>query len=262
MKIDELREKPHWSYTALNTYLNVCPLQYFFRYIEQAEVEQTSACLLFGQAFHAALSQQADVANNGSNLSIENLGDMFDEYFNASVKATDNVKFKVGEDTDTMSDLARRMFKPVLDNWNDFYNIRSIAEGFRITVPGLEKPLVGEFDLVVNDGREPCIVDWKTSSSRWPSGKADRDLQATVFSYAYNKMHDEIPLFRFDVVTKAKMPTCETYYTMRSQTDFDRFEMLANKVQDAVDKGVFLPNETSFACSECPYKNRCKNWKG
>ena len=39
MKIDELRQKPHWSYTALNTYLNVCQLQYFFRYIEQAEVE-------------------------------------------------------------------------------------------------------------------------------------------------------------------------------------------------------------------------------
>ena len=91
MKIDELRTKPHWSYTALNTYLNVCQLQYFFRYIEQAEVEQTSACLLFGKAFHAALSQQADVASNGSNLSVENLGDMFDEYFTASAKATDNV---------------------------------------------------------------------------------------------------------------------------------------------------------------------------
>jgi len=262
MKIDELRTKPHWSYTALNTYLNVCQLQYFFRYIEQAEVEQISASLIFGKAFHAALSQQADVAGSGSNLSVENLGDMFDEYFTASVKATDNVKYKVGEDTDTMCDLARRMFKPVLDNWSDFYNVRSIAEGFEVTVPGLDKPLVGEFDLVINDGREPCIVDWKTSSSRWPSGKADRDLQATVFSYAYHQMHDELPLFRFDVVTKAKSPTCETYYTTRSPDDFARFEVIANRVQDAIDKGVFLPNETSFACPECPYKNHCKQWKG
>ena len=30
-------------------------------------------------------------------------------------------------------------------------------------------------------------MDWKTSASRWPAGKADRDLQATVFSYAYEK---------------------------------------------------------------------------
>ena len=262
MKIDELRTKPHWSYTALNTYLNVCQLQYFFRYIEQVEVEQTSACLLFGKAFHAALSQQADVASNGSNLSVENLTDMFDEYFTASVKATDNVKFKAGEDNDTMSDLASRMFKPVLDNWNDFYNVCSIAEGFEVTVPGLDNPLIGEFDLVVNDGRDPCIVDWKTSSSRWPSGKADRDLQATVFSYAYHRMHGEIPLFRFDVVTKAKTPTYEAYYTTRDQAAFERFEVLANKAQDAINKGVFLPNETSFACAECPYSKRCKQWKG
>ena len=129
-------------------------------------------------------------------------------------------------------------------------------------MPGLDKPLVGEFDLVVNDGREPCIVDWKTSSSRWPYGKADRDLQATVFSYAYNQLHGEIPLFRFDVVTKAKTPTCEAYYTTRSQDDFERFEVLANKTQDAIMKGVFLPNETSFACADCPYSKRCKQWKG
>lgn len=262
MKINELRTKPHWSYTALNTYLNICQLQFFFRYIEEAEVEQISASLIFGKAFHAALSQQADVAGNGSNLSVENLGDMFDEYFTTSVKATDNVKYKPCEDSDTMSDLARRMFKPVLDNWSDFYNVRSIAEGFEVAVPGLDKPLVGEFDLVINDGRESCIVDWKTSSSRWPSGKTDRDLQATVFSYAYHQMHDELPLFRFDVVTKAKTPTCETYYTTRSPDDFARFEVIANRVQDAISKGVFLPNETSFACAECPYKNHCKKWKG
>ena len=44
MKIDELRTKPHWSYTALNTYLNVCQLQYFYRYIKEAEICSTSAC--------------------------------------------------------------------------------------------------------------------------------------------------------------------------------------------------------------------------
>ena len=40
--IDELRREAHWSYSALNTYLNVCQLQYFFRYVEQAEIERTS----------------------------------------------------------------------------------------------------------------------------------------------------------------------------------------------------------------------------
>ncbi len=55
MKIEELREVPHWSYSALNTYLNICQMQYYFRYIEPAEVEQTSACFPFGRAFHMTL---------------------------------------------------------------------------------------------------------------------------------------------------------------------------------------------------------------
>ncbi|UKI33096.1 MAG: PD-(D/E)XK nuclease family protein [Lentisphaeria bacterium] len=57
--IDELRQEPHWSYSALNTYLNVCQLQYFYRYVEQPEIERTSVCLPFGKAFHAALTAQA-----------------------------------------------------------------------------------------------------------------------------------------------------------------------------------------------------------
>ena len=31
--IDELRQEPHWSYSALNTYLNICQAQFMYRYI-------------------------------------------------------------------------------------------------------------------------------------------------------------------------------------------------------------------------------------
>ena len=37
--IDELRQEPHWSYSALNTYLNICQAQFMYRYVDQAEVE-------------------------------------------------------------------------------------------------------------------------------------------------------------------------------------------------------------------------------
>ena len=103
-------------------------------------------------------------------------------------------------------------------------------------------------------------MDWKTSASRWPAGKADRDLQATVFSYAYEKQNGTAPLFRFDVITKTKNPGCESHYTSRGFHDFRRFEALANRAQYAINKGIFLPNETSFACGECPYRDRCRTW--
>ena len=105
---------------------------------------------------------------------------------------------------DSMLFQGANMLEAVCQNWTDDFSVKSVAESFSVTVPGLSKPLIGEFDCIVEDGKDICIVDWKTSASRWPSGKADNDLQATVFTYAYKAKYDIKPLFRFDVVTKAK----------------------------------------------------------
>ena len=58
--VAKLREMPHWSYSAFQTYLT-CPLKYKFRYIDKAEPERTSSCFPFGRAFHAALSERARI---------------------------------------------------------------------------------------------------------------------------------------------------------------------------------------------------------
>ena len=258
--IDELRREAHWSYSALNTYLNVCQLQYFFRYVEQVEIERTSAYFPFGKAFHAVLTAQAWECVMGSSLTHKESVELFAEAFKIEAEATPNLLYKEGENFDSMLALADRMLDTALANWSDYYTIKGVAQAFKIDVPGLKKPLIGEFDFIVQDGRDACIVDWKTSASRWPAGKADRDLQATVFSYAYEKQNGTAPLFRFDVITKTKNPGCESHYTSRGFHDFRRFEALANRAQDAINKGVFLPNETSFACNECPYWNRCRQW--
>ena len=258
--IDELRKEPHWSFSALNTYLNVCQLQFFYRYVEPAEVERTSVCFPFGRAFHAALTAQAWECVMGNSLTREEIVGIFAEQFKVETEAAPNLLYKPGENFDSMLELATKMLDVALASWSDFYTVKGVAQTFKIEVPGLNKPLIGEFDCVVQDGRDACIVDWKTSASRWPSGKANRDLQATVFSYAYNEMHGEIPLFRFDVTTKTKSPVCESHYTTREFCEFQRFEVLVVKVQEAVNKGVFLPSETSFACAECAYKDRCRTW--
>ena len=127
-----------------------------------------------------------------------------------------------------------------------------------VDVPDLSKPLVGEFDLVVTDGGDEAIVDWKTASMKWPNGKADRDLQATTFCYAYRQLHGRMPMFRFDVFTKAKTPAHYQFYTYRNQDDFDRFGYLAGKIEKAVNSGIFFPIESPMNCSECSYRERCK----
>jgi len=150
------------------------------------------------------------------------------------------------------------MLDVAMSEWPDDYTVKSVAESFSVEVPGLSKPLIGEFDLVVTDGGDETICDWKTASMKWPNSKADRDLQATVFCYAYRQLHGRMPMFRFDVFTKAKAPAHHQFYTYRNQDDFDRFVYLAGQIENAVNSGIFLPVENCMNCAECAYGSRCK----
>ena len=256
--IETLKEHPHWSYSAFSTYLT-CPMKYYFRYIAQAEVERTSVCLPFGRAFHAVLSERAW---KGSDFKLEDVQENFAVFFKGETEVSENLIYKQDETFDSCLQKGFDMLKVALENWTDDFSVKTVAESFKIEVPGLKKPLIGEFDLVVTDGGDEAICDWKTASSKWPASKADHDLQATAFCYAYKAVHGRSPLFRFDVYTKAKQPTLNQYYTVRTQDQLDRFAFLAGRIERSVEAGLFYPNESCMNCAECPYRERCKKWKG
>jgi len=253
-KIETMRDAPHWSYSAFQTYLT-CPMRYYFRYIEHAEVERTSISIPFGRAFHAVLSERA---MKGADYTVEDAKEEFDFFFRGETEVSENLTYKPDEDYWFWEQRGCDMLDVALAEWPDDYTVKSVAEAFSIDVPGLSKPLVGEFDLVTVDGGDETICDWKTASMKWPNGKADRDLQATTFCYAYQKKHGVNPLFRFDVFTKAKTPAHHQFYTLRSHDDFERFVFLAGQIEKAVNNGLFVPIESCMNCAECAYSERCK----
>ena len=260
MSILELKKEPHWSYSALQCYLT-CPMKYKFRYVDNAPVERTCSALPFGRAFHAVLSERA---RKGADFKLQDAEEDFAVYFKGETEVSENLSFKQGETYDSCLQKGFDMLKVAYESWCDDYTVKSVAESFSVKVPGLQKPLIGEFDLVVEDGGDEAICDWKTSGSKWPVGKADRDLQATAFCYAYEKIHGKSPVFRFDVYTKTKEPSLNQYYTLRTQDELDRFEFIAGKIEKAVNAELFFPNENIINCAECPYADRCKKstWKG
>lgn len=265
--LEELRGSSHLSYSAINTYLNICQLQYYYRYIEKLESECTPVALPFGSAFHTALSEQAQAAKEGRKLSAESLTEVFAECFKALCNSSARVVFKQDENPDTLIEQAGKMLEATLQEWRDYWNIDAVALPFKVELPGVDLPLIGEMDMLVSEynpfDENPetrCIVDFKTAARMWPETKAGGDLQATVFSYAYEKLQQSRPLFRFDVITKTKNPALKRFYTSRNENDFLRLEALVQSMQRAVKAGVFLPNETSFACAGCPYASSCEKW--
>ena len=122
------------------------------------------------------------------------------------------------------------------------------------------KPLIGEYDLMIEDAEGVVIVDWKTAARRWPEGKADSDLQPTCYLYAHAHS-DPVPArFRFDVVTKTAMPAVLHLETNREEDRFRRLEALVEVVERLVQAQLFLPSEQSFACGDCPYAEACAAW--
>ena len=252
--IVNLKEKPHWSYSAFNTYLT-CLMRYYLRYIVHAEPERTSASIPFGRAFHAVLSERA---MKGVEYTVEDAKEDFAVFFRGETEVSENLTYKPDEDYWFWDKRGCEMLEVALAEWPDDYTVKSVAEAFSVDVPGLSKPLVGEFDLVTVDGGDETICDWKTASMKWPNGKADRDLQATTFCYAYQKKYGTNPVFRFDVFTKGQKPAHHQFYTLRTNDDFDRFVYLAGKIEKAVNSGIFLPVESCMNCAECAYGSRCK----
>ena len=104
------------------------------------------------------------------------------------------------------------------------------------------------------------IVDWKTSARSWPEGRENRELQATVYLAAYEAEHGVCPDFRYDITTKAKSPKVERRFTNRSDSQLARMKKLLLEADKAIQAGVFLPSETSFACGDCPYAGACNSW--
>ena len=98
MRIDKLRESPHWSYSAMQCYLT-CPLKYKFRYIDNAEPERTGSCFPFGRSFHAALSERARI---GKDMSEREVCDVFEDYFKTETDVAENLVYKANEDYDSM----------------------------------------------------------------------------------------------------------------------------------------------------------------
>ena len=265
----QLKEQPHYSYTALNAYINTCQLLYYYRYVEKAEPERTPVALPFGSAFHSVLSEQAQAAKTGKLLTADEMTEAFATYFRAACKDAGNIVFKRDENIEDQIATAKRMFEAVNKEWIDYWNIQSVAEPFRVEMPGLSKPLIGELDMVIteqtpfddeNDKGSDTIVDFKTAARMWSDDKPAKDLQATVFSYAFEKTHGCRPSFRFDVVTKAKTPSVRHFHTSRDDDSYRRLEKLLVAADKGIQAGIFLPNEGSFACADCPFADRCSAW--
>ena len=262
MTLLELKSRPHWSYSSLNQLLNICSLQYYFQRIAKLKPAFASTNLVLGSAYHRTLEQVYLAIKNGTVFSVENALEFFTTSWRLAT-GTEEIRFGklTAEETE---DQGRKLIACSVENVPKDEEILSISEAFAVPVifrgEYMELPLVGEFDLTVSKESKPTVVDWKTSGTRWSAYQADKSLQATIYTYAYNQKFGINPDVRFDVTVKNKTPVFEQHPTTRTPDSWERMALLVSKAEAVVKHECFYPAETSFYCGDCAFNGACKQW--
>lgn len=258
-------QRPHWSFSALNQFFNICALQYYFDRIVKLPKAFTPASLAFGSAYHRVMEWAALMRKQGQQVKTLEASDLFQDVWSRQIEEDTDIKYDDETDAKTSSNLGRGMVECAVSNFDPEEEVIMVNESFCVPLRDsagvtLEKPLIGEFDCVVRKAGLNTIVDWKTAAKRWNKSKASKDWQPTAFLMAHSLKHGTIPGFRFDVVTKTKTPGLESHVTMRSESDFARFVHFVKLAESMIEAGHFAPNEQGFYCGGCPHQEACKKW--
>jgi hypothetical protein len=267
LNFDDLRKAPHWSFSALNSVLNICSLQYAFGRVYKEEPEFTPINLVFGSAFHRGAGFLFNMLKSGSEPSAAELADFFAKALVCEVEnSRAPVQFGKDKSIEEYTAKGSQMLQVLKDDFSPDDKIIDTDVPFRVDLldasgKPVSKPLIGEYDAVVENKGQLIVVDFKTAAAKWPAQKCHSDLQATAYLYALRQdLEQRENLFRYDVITKTKTPTVTRYLTNRTQADFDRFIHLVKIADAVVEQGLYYPHETSFACSGCPHSTACSQW--
>jgi putative RecB family exonuclease len=259
------------SYSEVASYQR-CPLQWKFRYVDDAEPEQISAALILGSGVHAAIEYHfQQLMQAGEVPAIDDLLQVFDTCWGKEAQQLP-VTFPKGQDRDTIRVTAERMIQQFLESPHAIPDgqLVGIEENFRVVLADDLPTLLGRIDVVTWDGNELLITDYKTARSMWsPTTAQENAEQLMLYSAGMQDLaktlsDDAKIALRFVIVTKTKSVKIESLPVKLENDRLNRTRVTVRNVvasmQQASRAGTIYPSPSQFNCATCPYKQRCEGW--
>ncbi len=251
----------HLSSSQINVYM-LCGLKYRYQYIENLPKLFKSSALIFGSAFHAALSWLYKEELAEKKVTLETLFKIFDADW-YSQKIDTQVRFKEGENELGLMNLGKEFIGMYLQEPRK--KVKGTEIPFSVplvnTKTGETLPvnLEGFFDLIEIDD---TVVDFKTSAQTMSQDDVDRHLQLSAYGYAFQILHRR-PARGFRIVNfiKGRKPRIARFETTRDQRDFEGYFYLAKEVLKGIQASVFYPHP-GYWCKDCEYAFLCPLWEG
>jgi CRISPR/Cas system-associated exonuclease Cas4 (RecB family) len=242
-----------YSYTQISQYLT-CPRRYRHRYLDGWKEKDTRAAMLFGRAFEQALSAYFRREDPGAVL--------FAEW---STCQNQGLHYSNGDSWDRML----RQGIMLLDRFcqDDRIQVRQPRRNPQIK---FTRPIAKNNDFVAYidgigrlDGSR-CLLEWKTSSSRYPEepeGLLSLDPQLVCYSWMTG-------IAEVAQVVFVRKRLVEVQYLRTTITDEQREEFghLVENTISRIESADFLQHSgirfPQNPCSSCPYVGLCLGKKG
>jgi CRISPR/Cas system-associated exonuclease Cas4 (RecB family) len=237
-----------YSYTQISEYLT-CPKRYKHRYLDGWKEKDTRAAMLFGRAFERALGAYFRREDPGAVL--------FDEWSACQDQA---LHYSKGYSWDRM--LRQGIMLLTRFCQDNRVQIRQPRRNLQVkfTRPvGERNDFVSYIDAIGKLDGTRCLLEWKTSSSRYPEepeGLLSLDPQLVCYSWITG-------IAEVAQVVFARKSLVEVQYLRTTITDEQRQEFghLVESTIRRIESADFLPHSgirfPQNPCTNCPYVGLC-----
>jgi hypothetical protein len=237
-----------YSYTQISQYLT-CPRRYRHRYLDGWKEKDTRAAMLFGHAFENAVAAYF--------LRDDSAAALFREW--AIYQETD-LQYSNGDSWDRMLQQGIQLLERFAQD--DRVRVRQPRRNLQIkfTRPVTTKnDFVAYIDAVGKLDQKWCLLEWKTTSSRYPEqpdGLLALDPQLVCYSWITG-------ISEVAQIVFVRKRLVEVQYLRTTITDDHRQEF-GHLVEDTIQRieaGHFMPHSgirfPQNPCTTCPYVGLC-----
>ena len=237
-----------YSYTQISQYLT-CPRRYRHRYLDGWKEKDTRAAMLFGRAFEQALVALFRQEDPGAALFAE---------WSACQKR--DLRFSNRDSWDRMLRQGIALLTRFCqdDRVRVFQPQRNLQVKFTRQVAG-NNDFVAYIDAIGKLDGKRCLLEWKTSSSRYPEEpKGLLSLDPQLVCYSWMTGIAEVAQVVFVRKSLVEVQYLRTIITDEQREEFGR---LVESTIRRIESADFLPHSgvrfPQNPCSSCPYVGLC-----
>jgi len=258
----DLRQGLHVSVSQIRGWL-MCPRKYAHSYVWGTEPAYRPVALAFGTAVHRALEAFYEhLKAHGTRPTVDEVQTAFVDRWAVEVRDPLPLLFDEGQTADQAKDLGVALLGAFHRDGFQPDEALAVEQPFAIELVDPETgevcdiPMVGAIDLVAGHQGRVWLIEHKTSSRRFSPDRIQYDFQPSCYVHAARSLGLDNPSTAFQVLTKARKPTCETIPLNRDQASVNEMIDTVLHALRGIEAGAF-PRNRGWACADCPFKHKC-----